>query len=100
MQVETQVVEALVGAAAAAIYAALWYLRKRENNGEDFNRIKFASTVLVGAVVGLIFGLSGMDVTQETILAAMAANAGVVALVEPVLKMLFHRLGVAEQYAG
>lgn len=92
-------VTAMLGALTAGGYATLWYFRKRRKNGEEFNHAKFAGTVLVGIIVGAGYGLSGQPVTEETIFTAMVANAGIIALVEPVLKWLLLELGVATEYS-
>lgn len=88
------------GAGFAAIYSILWYARNKAKSDEPFNRYKFAGTVLVGALIGAGFAISGTPITPETISTALTAHIGVIALLEPVLKIIFSEFDLFQNYAG
>lgn len=90
----------ILGLLAGMLYGGLWYARAYKKSGERFNPGKFVGTLLVSGAVGASFGLSGVEITQETIAAAVAANTAVIALLEPVLKSLFAEIGVFPNYTG
>lgn len=94
------VLSVLAGAGSAAIYSLLWYARKRRKSDEPFNKYKFAGTIVVGAIVGGGFALTGTPITVETISAALTANIGVISVLEPVLKIVFNEAGIFANYSG
>ena len=77
----------LMAAIAAAMYASIWYMRARQK-GEDFDYEKYFSTVIVGFGIGFSLGLAGDLVTFTTVESQLAGYAGMVAMVEGVLKVL------------
>lgn len=87
MTFHTTLATVLVGAGAAAGYAALVYARRRRQ-GEDFDRVKFAATVIVGAIWGGVMATTDQPVTPDTVAHALTAYVGVVVLTEQALKFL------------
>lgn len=85
------VVSILLAMAMAAMYSALFYLKKRLKTGEseDFNERKFIATVLVGAGVGAMLALGGVNVTDEAMYEALPQYVGMIALVEALLKSAY-----------
>lgn len=52
----------------------------------------FLATILIGGIVGVGFVLGGVEVTQESVLAAIAANMGVVYIAKKVILALWARV--------
>lgn len=90
----------MLGLSAGLLYGTLWYARAYRANGERFNPAKFTGTLIVSGCIGAGFGLSGIEVTEETVIAAIAANTAVIALLEPILKSIFSEVGWFPNYAG
>lgn len=86
MTVHTVALTVLTGAAVAAVYAALMYARRRRHGAESFHRLKFAATVVVGAVWGGVVATTGQPVTPETTAQALTTYVGVIVLTEELLK--------------
>jgi len=80
----------LIAIVAAAIFAASGYFKSVGT--ENFDTVKFAATVLVGLVVGAVMYASGSSVTESNVAAQLAMYAGVIAVVENVLKAFLRRL--------
>ena len=80
----------LIAIVAAAVFAASGYLKSVGT--ENFDTPKFAATVLVGLVVGAVMCASGSPVTESNVAAQLAMYAGVIAVVENVLKAFLRRL--------
>jgi len=75
---------------AAVVYAASMYLKKNlSDNPQSFDPLKFLSTVIVGAIVGIVMCQSGTQVTEQDFETQLATYAGLVAVVENVLKILY-----------
>jgi len=79
----------LIAIVAAAIFAASGYLKSAGT--ENFEATKFAATVLVGIVVGAVMYASGSPVTESSVAAQLGMYAGVIAVVENVLKAILRR---------
>lgn len=92
------VVNATVGLVAGGMYGVLWFAHKHQKNDEPFNPFKLGGTLIVSAVVGASFALSGVDVTEESVVAVLAANTAIIALLEPILKSLADALGIFPNY--
>lgn len=78
----------LEAAGMAAVASIVLYSKRYATDHEDFQPRKFAATVIVGVACGIGLALTGDAVTQAAIEARLAAYAGVVILVETVVKTL------------
>jgi|Deesub1362A_J573_1020465.scaffolds.fasta_scaffold00652_15 RsiW-degrading membrane proteinase PrsW (M82 family) len=80
----------LTAVLAAIVYSMSMYIKKAINTEEpqDFDTVKFSSTVVVGAIVGAVMHMSGVPITEESFQNQFIAYAGLVALVENILKIL------------
>jgi hypothetical protein len=58
---EILLTDVLIGAVSGAVLGGSIYLKRRQE-GETFDGIKFAGTVVIGAVVGVGLASSGMAV--------------------------------------
>ena len=77
---------------AAVIYSSTGYAkntaRTPKDEKEPFDTAQFGATLLVGAGIGLVMGLSGMHPTEAIITEQLAGYAGIVSVVTMVLKAL------------
>jgi len=70
---------------AAILYSLVFYAKKL-GKGEKFDPYRFASTLIIGAVVGALMQAQGVPVEQMTFEQRLAMYAGAIALTESVLK--------------
>jgi len=80
----------VVAILAAIIFAASGYLKS--SGTENFETPKFVATIAVGAIVGAFMYASGLPVTEANVATQLVAYAGIVAVVENVLKAFLRRL--------
>lgn len=73
---------------AAVIYAGTGYSKNaaRARGDVPFDPVEFGATLLVGAIVGVVLGLSGLHPTEAIITEQLAAYAGIVSIVTMALK--------------
>ena len=90
----------VAGGAYTVVYSELWHARKHSKDDEPFHQYQFAGTVIVGTIIGGAFARSGTTVTVETVSTALTANVGVIALTEPLLKIVFEKAGQFPNDAG
>ena len=77
--------EAIIFAIVAAIvFAASGYLKSAKD--EEFDVTKFGATILVGALVGVVLYVKGAAITESSVTEQFAAYAGIVVIVENVIK--------------
>ncbi len=76
---------------SALIYSVVFYAKHYFKPGkpEPFDPTKLGATLLVGAVLGVIFYAGGVGITAEAVEMQLIAYAGIVALVESVLKLVY-----------
>jgi hypothetical protein len=79
----------LIAVGSALIYGLVFYAKALVKDGAQFEPVKFFSTLLVGAAVGVALVLAGNPLSQEAIEAQLLANAAVVALVETLVKIVW-----------
>ena len=77
---------------AGAGYGVLFYVKARQNSGEEFDLERFRATVLLAAIIGGIMGATGMPVTQVTLEVQLAAYVGYVVVLETVLKLIWRKI--------
>lgn len=82
--------------AASMVYSLVWYSRSHLAKGEEFDPVKFAATVMVGAGVGVALGMAGGAYTEATIAEQFALYIGVISVVEAVLKSMLSTTRYAE----
>lgn len=77
---------------ASIAYSITFYVKKRSSkNIQMFDVKKFISTVIVGIGVGVSISMSGADLTFLSFEAELATMAGIIALVESVLKTVYRQ---------
>lgn len=83
----------LIPLLSAIVYAVIGFAANYI--GPDPGEVDWAAlvaTLIVGVVVGVGFVLGGVEISQENILAAIAANMGVVYIVKKLLLSVIGRL--------
>lgn len=83
---------------SAILYAGSAFMKKNFNhdNPQSFDTTKFASTLLVSAVIAVSMIAAGINtVTEADIATQLALYAGMVALVENVIKAVYRKVVVA-----
>ena len=73
---------------SAAIFAVSGYLK---SVGEKPDPVKFLSTLIIGAFIGLIFSFTGAPVTEEAISVILVTYIGAVVVVENAIKAIVRR---------
>jgi len=82
----------LIAVGGSLIYSLLWYSRQVIDPTKEtpkFEPWKLVSTLVVGACIGLVSVLSGIDITQAGIEAQLVSYGFLVAAVEQVGKALY-----------
>lgn len=87
-----ELLTAAEGAAYAAVYAALWYARRRQHENEDFDPAKFGATVVLGAALGVAMALAGDPLSQADIEAKLVVYAGLLTVLTPIIRMVLDGL--------
>ncbi len=77
---------------AAVVYSASHYLKKSASDPKKFDFMKFLSTVIVGAGVGLYFAYMNTPITEQSVTAQLALLTGIIAIVENVLKWMYRAI--------
>lgn len=75
----------------AIVYSVLIFAKKNIDvqNPQAFDVVKFAATVLIGLVLGLVSVWFNLPVTQAGMEAAFLTYGGAIVLVETVLKSVY-----------
>jgi hypothetical protein len=77
----------LTSAGAGIVYSLTAYAKN--NTDEEFDWAKFGTTILIGAGVGVVSALSGMNMTEAT---QFVVSLGMVPLVENVYKVIVRKV--------
>ena len=85
--------------AAAVAYSASFYLKNRQSTDEAFDPAKFAATLVVGLIIGIVAMLTGSPLTEQDMITQLVAYAGLVTFIETWLKTLI-RAGKGTSPAG
>lgn len=93
---EAIVLQVLAGVIAGGVYGLLWFARRKYGKGQDpekmeFNPYKLTGTLIVAAIIGGAAGAQGAVVTYENVVNQLVSYAGVIALIEPILKVVYER---------
>lgn len=81
---------------ASVIYSLAFYFKKRQkrSNTQEFRPVKIAATVLVGVVVGVGMHYSGIPLTEVAFEVQLAMYAGIIGVVESVIKSIMRTLDI------
>lgn len=74
---------------SAVAYSMVVYVKKSSGNPTELDFTKMLSTILVGAAIGVLAYIRGIEVNEEYIFQQIALFAGVVVFVENALKTLY-----------
>jgi len=79
---------------AAIVYSVIFYGKKhfKPDNPDSFDMVKFTATVIIGAIIGIVFYVGGLPPTAEAVEIQLGAYAGIVALTETILKTIYRIL--------
>lgn len=79
---------------AAVIYSMIFYAKKhfKPDKPESFDMAKLGATVVIGAIIGIVFHVSGLALTGEAVEIQLGAYVSVVALTETILKTIYRVL--------
>jgi len=75
---------------AAIFYGVTGYLKQKPLDAEKFDGQKFAGTMLIGCIIGLIMF---MVKTSFDIASALVLSTGLVVIIENLLKIMWRRFG-------
>ena len=81
----------LMGVIVAVVYSLSMYMKNSMNseNPETFDWFKAGSTTVVGGLVGLLITQTGVLPTEVGVETQLATMAGVIVMVENVLKIVY-----------
>jgi uncharacterized membrane protein len=87
MILETMVIAVI----AAVLYAGTEFIKKNldPQKPESFDKIKFAATMIIGAVIGAASGYQGTIPTELGITEQLALYAGATVVLENVLRIIY-----------
>lgn len=78
----------------AIVYSLVFFAKKKLNKEtpQEFDPIKFTSTLVVGAAIGVAFYLGDIAITAEAIEAQLLAYGTVIWVVESIVKIIVRAL--------
>ena len=82
----------IVAVAAALLYSLLWFSRQVVDPTKEtpkFDPWKMGATLVIGACIGLVSVISGIEITQAGIEAQLTSYGFLIAAVEQVGKALY-----------
>jgi len=79
---------------SAIVYSLTMYVKKHLNseNPQDFDVAKFVTTVIWGAIVGVVLQMSGVPITEQNVEEQFAAYTGLIALTENIVKAIIRAI--------
>ena len=85
------------------IYAGYGYLTNKIGDWSvDFQGIRFAITIVLGAIVGVVLALFGIELTPETMIVYLQMplfmGLGILYVVERAVKMILEKLNTPAQF--
>lgn len=86
-------IEVLTAVVSALVYSTVWYARRREQ-GEPLQPAKMVATLIVGAAIGVSMILVGEPLRELSLEQKLVAYAGVISLVQGVVKTANERFGL------
>lgn len=87
---------------SAAVYSIVFFFKKyASDNPEEFKWKKLLATLIVGVVIGAVYGYMGFDITQMLIFEQLAMYAGTIAIVESIIKIIWrtYKKNKRDQYS-
>lgn len=88
MAIELQGIAASMG--SALVYSLIFYAKKRASTDKEaINFKKLGATIVVGGIIGAMYGYYGMPIEQATISEKLVTYAGTIALVESGIKTAY-----------
>jgi len=83
----------LLSVFAAIVYSLSMYVKKAMKEKPDkFDVSKFITTVIWGAIIGLVLSNSGVKITEQNVEAQFVAYAGLIALTENIVKFIIRAI--------
>jgi hypothetical protein len=81
----------IIAVIAAVLYAGTEFIKKYldPQKPESFDKIKFAATMIIGAVIGVASGYEGIIPTELGITEQLALYVGSVVVLENVLRIIY-----------
>ena len=89
----------IVAVAAALLYSLLWFSRQVVDPTKEtpqFDPWKMGATLVIGACIGLVSVISGIEITQAGIEAQLTSYGFLVAVVEQVGRAIYRNLTQVE----
>ena len=89
----------IVAVAAALLYSLLWFSRQVVDPTKEtpkFDPWKMGETLVIGACIGLVSVISGIEITQAGIEAQLTSYGFLVAVVEQVGRAIYRNLTQVE----
>lgn len=79
---------------SAIVYALSMFVKKNLNkdNPQSFDTAKFITTVIWGAIVGLVLQYSGINITEQTVEQQFITYAGLIAITENIVKAIIRAI--------
>ena len=91
--------QVIVAVAAALLYSLLWFSRQVVDPTKEtpkFDPWKMGETLVIGACIGLVSVISGIEITQAGIEAQLTSYGFLVAVVEQVGRAIYRNLTQVE----
>lgn len=89
----------IVAVAAALLYSLLWFSRQVVDPTKEtpkFDPWKMGATLVIGACIGLVSVITGIEITQAGIEAQLTSYGFLVAVVEQVGRAIYRNLTQVE----
>lgn len=79
---------------SAIVYALSMYVKKHLNSDtpQDFDAAKFVTTVIWGAIVGVVVQYTGVEITEQTVEEQFAIYTGLIAITENIIKAIIRAI--------
>ena len=78
----------ILGSLSSAFFLALLTYGTKWQKGEPFDGFKLLRTLIIGAVLGVIAKLGGAELTADNWQAYEAANVGIIAALDQLVKLI------------
>ena len=83
----------LLSVFAAVVYSLSMYVKKAmKEEPQKFDVAKFLTTVIWGAIIGVVLTNSGVEITEQSVEAQFVAYAGLIAITENIVKFVLRAI--------